>query len=76
MSIVTRTGDQGETSLMYGRRVAKHDPRVETFGTVDELNAALGLARAQADLSLVKDELLLHIQKQLVALMGELAVAP
>src|ERR1700748_3065493 len=75
MSIATRTGGKGQTSLMYGRRVDKFDLRVETYGTVDELNAALGMARAQAQLPLVKDELLL-IQKQLVALMGELAVAP
>jgi cob(I)alamin adenosyltransferase len=75
MSIATRTGDQGKTSLMYGRRVEKFDLRVETYGTVDELNSALGMARAQAELPLVRTELLL-IQKQLVALMGELAVAP
>ena len=75
MSIATRTGDKGKTSLMYGRRVEKFDLRVETYGTVDELNAALGMARAQAQLDLVKTELLL-IQKQLVVLMGELAVAP
>lgn len=75
MSIATRTGDMGKTSLMYGRRVEKFDLRVETYGTVDELNAALGLARAQAGLPLVQTELLL-IQKQLVVLMGELAVAP
>lgn len=75
MSIATRTGDQGKTSLMYGRRVEKHDLRVETYGTVDELNAALGMARAQAKLPLVATELLL-IQRELVALMGELAVAP
>jgi cob(I)alamin adenosyltransferase len=75
MSIATRTGDMGKTSLMYGRRVDKFDLRVETYGTVDELNAALGMARAQAALPFVKEELLL-IQKQLVALMGELAVAP
>ena len=75
MSIATRTGDEGQTSLMYGRRVEKFDLRVETYGTVDELNAALGLARAQAELPLIKTELLL-IQKELVALMGELAVAP
>ena len=49
MSIVTKTGDQGETSLMYGRRVPKTDPRVEAYGCVDELNAALGLARAFVD---------------------------
>ena len=75
MSIATRTGDGGKTSLMYGRRVEKFDLRVETYGTVDELKAALGLARAHAELPLVKSELFL-IQKQLVALMGELAVAP
>jgi len=75
MSIATRTGDKGKTGLMYGRRVDKFDLRVETYGTVDELNAALGMARAQAGLPRVGTELLL-IQKQLVALMGELAVAP
>src|SRR5271168_2569840 len=74
MSIATRTGDKGKTSLMYGRRVDKFDLRVETYGTVDELNAALGMARVHADLLLVQTALLL-IQKQLVALMGELAVA-
>ena len=75
MSIATRTGDLGKTGLMYGRRVEKFDLRVETYGTVDDLNSALGMARAQAALPLVQNELLL-IQKQLVALMGELAVAP
>ena len=48
MSIATRTGDMGKTSLMYGRRVEKYDLRVETYGTVDELNAGLGLARLAA----------------------------
>jgi cob(I)alamin adenosyltransferase len=75
MSIATRTGDDGTTGLMYGRRVGKADPRVEAYGTVDELNAALGMARAHAALPLVRDELL-AVQKPLVALMGELAVAP
>jgi cob(I)alamin adenosyltransferase len=75
MSIATRTGDDGTTGLMYGRRVGKADPRVEAYGTVDELNAALGLARAHAELPLVRDELF-AVQKQLVTLMGELAVAP
>lgn len=46
MSIVTRTGDAGTTGLMYNRRVPKSHPRVEAYGTVDELNAALGTARA------------------------------
>ena len=74
MSIATRTGDQGKTSLLYGRRVDKFDPRVEACGAADELNAALGLARAQAAPRLVKVELP-RIQKELVALMGGLAVA-
>ena len=43
--IYTRGGDQGQTSLGDGRRVAKHDARVEAYGTVDEANAAIGLAR-------------------------------
>jgi cob(I)alamin adenosyltransferase len=46
--IYTRGGDTGETSLGDGARVAKHDPRVEAFGTVDEANAAIGLARLAA----------------------------
>ncbi|MDO5371529.1 cob(I)yrinic acid a,c-diamide adenosyltransferase [Paracoccus sp. (in: a-proteobacteria)] len=46
--IYTRTGDKGDTGLSDGSRVAKHDPRVEAYGTVDELNATLGLARLHA----------------------------
>ena len=44
--LYTRTGDEGMTGLFGGERVGKDDPRVETYGTVDELNAAVGLARA------------------------------
>ena len=72
MSIVTKTGDKGTTALMYGRRVPKSHPRVEAYGTVDELNAALGLARASATHDFIRDNLLV-IQKDLVTLMGELA---
>lgn len=75
MSIITKTGDDGTTALMYGRRVSKNHPRVEAYGAVDELNAALGLARAMADENFIRENLL-AIQKDLVALMGELAVAP
>ncbi|MBC7132563.1 MAG: cob(I)yrinic acid a,c-diamide adenosyltransferase [Roseovarius sp.] len=46
--IYTRTGDAGETALGDGARVAKHSARVSAYGTVDELNATLGLARLQA----------------------------
>jgi cob(I)alamin adenosyltransferase len=75
MSIVTKTGDSGTTALMYGRRVPKSHPRVEAYGTVDELNAALGLARATAGEGFIRENLLV-IQKDLVALMGELSVLP
>ncbi len=75
MSIVTRTGDDGTTALMYGRRVPKSHPRVEAYGTVDELNAALGLARATVEQNFVSQNLL-AIQQDLVVLMGELCVQP
>ena len=74
MSIVTKTGDQGTTGLMYNRRVPKSHPRVEACGAVDELNAALGLARASTQAPFIQENLL-HIQKDLVTLMGELGVA-
>ncbi len=47
MKIYTRTGDAGETGLFGGGRVPKSDPRVEAYGTVDEANALVGLARAE-----------------------------
>ena len=75
MSIVTKTGDKGETSLMYGRRVSKADPRVGAYGCVDELSAALGLARSIASDKFVSDEIF-AVQKDLVVIMGELATAP
>jgi cob(I)alamin adenosyltransferase len=75
MSIATKTGDLGTTGLMYNRRVSKSHPRVEACGAVDELNAALGLARATAGHDFVC-ETVLAVQKDLVALMGELAAAP
>lgn len=75
MSIVTKTGDSGTTALMYGRRVPKNHPRVEAYGTVDELNAALGLARATTEENFISDNLF-SIQKDLITLMGELCVQP
>lgn len=74
MSIVTKTGDDGTTALMYGRRVPKHHPRITACGAVDELNAALGLTRATTQDDFLRENLL-PIQKNLVALMGELATA-
>ena len=75
MSIATKTGDKGETSLMYGRRVPKTDHRVDAYGCVDELNSALGLARAATDAPFVQEEIL-RAQKELITIMGELATAP
>src|ERR1700730_3426783 len=75
MSIVTKTGDKGETSLMYGRRVRKNDPRVEAYGAVDELTAALGLARANCDPKFVSEQIL-AVQKELINVMGELSTLP
>ena len=75
MSIATKTGDKGETSLMYGHRVSKGDARVDAYGCLDELTAALGLARSIATDKFISDEIL-AAQKDLIVLMGELATAP
>jgi len=72
MSIATMTGDDGRTGLMYGRRVNKCHPRVEAYGTVDELNAALGMARATAINQATREDIL-RLQKDLITVMGELA---
>jgi len=74
MSIVTKTGDKGETSLMYGHRVSKGDPRVDAYGCIDELTAALGLARSVSTDKFISNEIL-AVQKDLIVLMGELATA-
>ncbi|HEY7001430.1 MAG TPA: cob(I)yrinic acid a,c-diamide adenosyltransferase [Candidatus Udaeobacter sp.] len=75
MSIVTKTGDQGETSLMYGHRVSKADARVDAYGCVDELTATLGLARSIATDRFISEQMLVA-QKDLIVVMGELATAP
>jgi cob(I)alamin adenosyltransferase len=74
MSIATKTGDQGTTALMFGRRVPKTDPRIVANGAVDELNAALGMVRAFCADGFVTAPIL-EIQKELVTLMGEISVA-
>lgn len=79
MSIATKTGDTGATSLLFGRRVSKSDFRIECNGAIDELNASLGMARAQVagvtDAGFIRDAIQ-GVQKELVNLMGEIAVAP
>jgi len=72
MSIATKTGDSGTTALMYNRRVPKNHPRIEACGTIDELNAAVGVGRAAATDEYVREQLL-PVQNDLIALMGELA---
>jgi cob(I)alamin adenosyltransferase len=74
MSIATKTGDDGTTSLMYGRRVTKCDLRIAANGACDELNAALGMVRAFCDDTFLTAPLF-EVQKELVTLMGEVAVA-
>ena len=70
--IYTRSGDRGQTSLGDGARVAKHALRVEAYGTVDEANAVIGLARLHADAA--ADAMLARIQNDLFDLGADLCV--
>lgn len=72
MKIYTKTGDLGDTGLFGGPRVRKDAPRIEAYGTVDELNSVLGLARA-AGLDNDLDALVGQIQNELFALGAQLA---
>ena len=72
MRIYTKTGDEGETGLFGGGRVAKDDIRVMAYGDVDELNAAIGLVRATPPVELFDAELT-EVQRDLFALGGQLA---
>jgi cob(I)alamin adenosyltransferase len=72
MSIITGRGDDGETDLLFGRRISKNSQRIEVLGTVDELNAALGLARAAGATEEV-EAVIDRVQDLLVALMGQFA---
>jgi len=74
MKIYTRTGDRGDTGMFGGERVQKDDLRVEAYGTVDEANAAIGLARAAGAPTGI-DEVLLRVQSELFVLGAELACA-
>jgi cob(I)alamin adenosyltransferase len=72
LRIYTRTGDQGTTGLFGGGRVDKHHPRVEAYGDVDELNAALGLARSIEMMPRI-DEVLVPLQRDLFSIGAILA---
>jgi cob(I)alamin adenosyltransferase len=75
MKIYTKTGDDGQTGLFGGERTSKSDARVEAYGSVDETNACLGVARA-AGLAPDVDAVLARIQAQLFVLGAELATPP
>ena len=72
MSVTTKTGDKGQTSLFTGERVEKGCLRVETYGTVDEVGSALAMAREIKKKTEVKKRIL-ELQKQLSLLMADLA---
>src|SRR3954464_6916249 len=72
IKIYTKTGDKGTTSLIGGTKVPKNDLRIETYGTVDELNSWIGLINDQVNDQLVKDELR-EIQDRLFTIGSALA---
>jgi cob(I)alamin adenosyltransferase len=74
MKIYTKTGDKGDTGLFGGGRVPKDHPRVEAYGDIDELNAALGMARSVETMPRI-DEILVPIQRDLFSL-GALLATP
>lgn len=76
MKIYTRKGDDGTTGLLYGGRVPKDSPRPTAYGTVDEAQAALGVARAGCERGSDLDGLLIGLEHDLWVLMAELATAP
>ncbi len=78
--VYTRTGDKGDTALVGGRRVPKDSPRIEAYGTIDELNSAIGLARVEnaeqrdrGPAHVRLDEILRRLQNELFDLGSELA---
>jgi len=75
MKIYTKTGDKGQTSLFSGNRVAKHDLRIESYGTIDELNSYIGLVKDHAP-SGENLELIHNIQDKLFSIGSILATKP
>ena len=73
MKIYTKTGDKGNTSLLSGGRVNKSDPRINAYGTVDELNSFIGLLSAY-EINKIHKDLLLFIQNKLYHIGSQLAV--
>jgi cob(I)alamin adenosyltransferase len=75
MKIYTKTGDQGTTSLFGGKRVSKADLRIDTYGTVDELNSYIGLVRDQ-EINQKRKNILVEIQDRLFTIGSILATEP
>ncbi len=75
MKIYTKTGDHGTTSLFGGKRVSKADLRIDTYGTVDELNSFMGLVRDQ-EVNQKRKEVLVQIQNTLFIIGSILATEP
>ncbi len=75
MKIYTKTGDKGTTALFTGRRVPKHHIRIESYGTIDELNSHLGLLRDQ-EMDAHSKEMLVLIQEKLFTMGSILATEP
>jgi cob(I)alamin adenosyltransferase len=75
MRIYTKTGDTGETKLLFGGRVSKADARCEAYGTLDQAVSAMGLARALSQELRVR-EVLLEVQREMFAVGAELATSP
>ena len=74
MKIYTKTGDKGQTSLLRGGRVAKHHPRVEAYGTFDELNSLIGVVRTLNQDEVIT-EILADLQPRLHRLCSDVAAA-
>ena len=75
MKIYTKTGDKGTTALFGGTRVPKHHIRIESYGTIDELNSHIGLIRDQA-IDLIHKKVLMEIQDRLFTVGAILATDP
>ncbi|MCV9389075.1 cob(I)yrinic acid a,c-diamide adenosyltransferase [Reichenbachiella ulvae] len=75
MKVYTKTGDEGQTSLLGGTRLYKSDLRIEAYGTIDELNSFMGLLRDQ-EVNKEHKELLISIQNQLFVVGADLATDP
>jgi cob(I)alamin adenosyltransferase len=76
VKIYTKHGDDGTTGLLYGTRVRKDSALPTAYGTVDEAQASLGVARAHAERGSELDELLVGLERDLYVLMAEVATAP